>query len=180
MVDTRTLRASLSELERQLETAREAKYQIEGDFAKRRHKGSFWADAAAAFPAILNNLQETLLIVLEASALIHTRQRLLDKWSYFEAQGGIGNTQFQAEYDYLESKPFDYLEKQVEAIRIIAGEGMDPGDAHELATLERMLRKTPMLLHRRKIQPKNEKDVRDVMHDYLEAAFTNVRSQFPA
>jgi hypothetical protein len=41
--------------------------------------------------------------------------------------------------------------------------------------LETMLRKTPALLHKRGIKPKKEKDVQDVMHDYLAAVFTEYR-----
>jgi hypothetical protein len=41
--------------------------------------------------------------------------------------------------------------------------------------LETILRKTPVLVRKRKVDPKNEKDVRDVMHDYLAAIFTEYR-----
>src|SRR4029077_18280040 len=43
------------------------------------------------------------------------------------------------------------------------------------ALLERLLRNTAVLVRKRSVQPKNEKEVRDVMHDYLEATFTEYR-----
>ena len=41
--------------------------------------------------------------------------------------------------------------------------------------LETMLKKTPYQLHKRKMRPKDEKDIRDVMHDYLGAFFTEYK-----
>jgi len=42
--------------------------------------------------------------------------------------------------------------------------------------LETILKKTPFLLQRRQIQPRNEKDIRSVMHDYLGAFFTEYKN----
>jgi hypothetical protein len=175
-MDTSPIRAALSDLERDLESARDARYQIACEKAGRPPKGGY-EEPEAALPSILNNLQETLLVVLEAAGLLQTRQRLLEKWAYFEQDdnGGIGNTYFDQEYEYLESKPFDYIEKLINRLRSLAGDGLQPGDSYELAMLENMLRKTPVLVRRRDVDPKSEKEVRDVMHDYLGATFTEYR-----
>jgi hypothetical protein len=60
----------------------------------------------------------------------------------------------------------------IDNLRACAGEAIPTKDAHELALLERLLRNTPVLVRKRNVQPKNEKEVRDVMHDYLEATLT--------
>jgi hypothetical protein len=41
--------------------------------------------------------------------------------------------------------------------------------------LETILRKTPALLLKRGVQPQDEKQIREVMHDYLEAFFTEYK-----
>ena len=43
--------------------------------------------------------------------------------------------------------------------------------------LEALLKRTPILVRKRKPAHKNEKEVRDVMHDYLEAYFTEYRRE---
>jgi hypothetical protein len=173
-VDTSPIKAALSDLERDLESARDARYQIECEKGGRPPKGG-WEEPEAALPSVLNGLHETLLVVLEAAGLCESRQRLLEKWTYFEQQGGIGKTDFDSQFDYLESKPFDYLDRLIGSLRSLAGEGLQPGDSYELAMLENMLRKTPVLVRKRGVDPKSEKEVRDVMHDYLGATFTEYR-----
>ena len=173
-MDTSPIKAALNDLERDLESARDARYQIECEKAGRPPKGG-WEEPEAALPSVLNGLHETLLVVLEAAGLRETRQRLLEKWTYFEQQGGIGKTDFDSQFDYLESKPFDYLDRLIGSLRSLAGEGLQPGDSYELAMLENMLRKTPVLVRKRGVDPKSEKEVRDVMHDYLGATFTEYR-----
>jgi hypothetical protein len=173
-METTNLKAALSELERDLESARDARHQIECEEAGRPAKGG-WEEPAAVLPSLLNNIKETLLVVFEAANLPDTRQRLIDQWAAFEKDGGIGKTHFDQQFDYLESKPFDYIDKLVNSVRILGSEGLAPKDAYDLAMLETVLRKTPVLMHKRKIQPKSEKEIRDVMHDYLEAYFSEYK-----
>jgi hypothetical protein len=174
-MDPTPIKAALSDLERSLESAREARYQIECEHAKRSRSGGGFEDPEAALPGILNQIAETLLLVLEAAGLDGTRKRLLEKWAEFERQGGIGKVQYLEQYDYLESLPFSYIEQTINNLRSCAGEAIASKDAHELALLETMLRKTPVLVRKNKVTPQSEKDVRDVMHDYLEATFTEYR-----
>jgi hypothetical protein len=128
-------------------------------------------------PSFLNSAFETLLVALEAADLGQTRQRLIEKWDAFENDGGIGKTHFDRQYDYLESKPFDYVEKLVKNVRILASEGLDTRDSYELAMLESILRKTPVLLRKRQVEPENEQHIRQVMHDYLGAFFTQYKPE---
>jgi len=174
-MDPAPIKAALSELERSLASARDARYQIECEQGNFEHRGGGFEDPEVALPYILNGIEETLLFVLEAAGLPQTRQRLLDKWAYFEKNGGIGKTKYDHQFDYLESQPFSFVEKMIDNIRALAGEAISTKDAHEVALLETMLRKTPVLVRKRGVQPQDEKDVRDIMHDYLEAAFTEYR-----
>jgi hypothetical protein len=175
-MNTSPLRAALSDLERDLESAREARYQIECEEAGRTAKGG-WDEPAAVLPAFLNKVFETLLVVLEAADLAQSRQRLIERWGDFEKDGGIGKTLYDERYDYLESKPFDYVDQLVKNVRILASEGLDARDSYELAMLENILRKTPVLVRKRGVEPENEKHVREVMHDYLGAFFTEYKSE---
>lgn len=174
-MDPTPIKAALSELERALDSARDAKYQIECEQAERRHPGGGFEEPELAFPSILNGIEETLLVVLEAAGLSLTRQRLLEKWDAFEKNGGIGKTSYDQQFDYLESEPFSFIEKIIDSLRACAGEAIPTKDAHDLALLETMLRKTPVLVRKQGVKPVSEKDVRDVMHDYLEATFTEYR-----
>jgi hypothetical protein len=124
---------------------------------------------------ILNQIEETLLVVLEAAGLSQTRERLLQKWTDFEKKGGIAKTNYDGLFDYLESLPLSFVEQMIDNLRACAGEAIPTKDAHDLALLERLLRNTHVLVRKRNVQPKNEKEVRDVMHDYLEATFTEYR-----
>jgi hypothetical protein len=175
-MDTSPIKSALTELEQDLERARDARYQIECEKAHRRHQGG-WEEPDLVLPHILDKLHESLLIILEAAGLPQARQRLLEKWSQFEKDGGIGKTHYDKRYDYLESKPFDYIEQTVNNLRSLASDGRTAGDSYELAMLENVLRKTPVLIRRRKVEPKSEKEIREVMHDYLGALFTQYKPE---
>jgi hypothetical protein len=173
-MDPIPIKAALSELERLLDSARDARYQIECARTNTRFIGGF-AAPELALPGILNQIEEMLLVVFEAAGLSLTRERLAQKWAEFEKNGGIGKTNYNAEFDYLESLPLSFVEQMIDSLRACAGEAIPTKDAHELALLERFLRNTATLVHKRNAQPTKEKDVQDVMHDYLEATFTQYR-----
>jgi len=116
-MDIAPLKAALSDLERELESARTAKRQIESGYTHTRYDGPFWEYPEAALPFVLNSIQESLLMLLEASGLPETRQRLLSKWDYFEKHGGVGKTSYDTQFDHLESKPFEYIESIIDSIR---------------------------------------------------------------
>lgn len=136
-----------------------------------------WEEPEAVLSSFLTSVYETLLIVLEAAGLVQTRGRLIEIWASLEKGGGISKTRYDPQYDYLESKPFEYLEKLVKNVRLLASEGLDTRDAYELAVLESVLRRTPVLLRRRNVVPTSEKHVREIMHDYLGALFTQYKPE---
>lgn len=173
-MDPTPIKAALSELERALDSARDARHQIECEHTGSRSIGGF-EEPRLALPVILDQIQETLLVILEAAGLSQTRERLLQKWAEFDKNGGIGRTNYDPRFDYLESQPLSFVEQMIDNLRACAGEAIPTKDAHELALLEKLLRKTPVLVRKRNLEPKNEKQVRDAMHDYLEATFTEYR-----
>lgn len=174
-MDPVTIRGALAALEPELERARGARKQIECKHTGTLVEGGSYDEPEAALASILTQIHDVLVVLLEAAGLPDTRSRLLQQWEYFGREGGIDKATYLAEYDYLESKPFEYLETLIHSLGIIAGEGLPPVESYELAKLETILRKTPVLLHKRGINPNNERDVQQVMHDYLEAFFTEYK-----
>jgi hypothetical protein len=43
----------------------------------------------------------------------------MDKVAAFEKDGGIGKTIYHPDYNYLESKPFEYAETAINNLRIL-------------------------------------------------------------
>jgi hypothetical protein len=96
------IKAALSELERALDSARDARYQIERERTGRGSIGGF-EEPELALPGILNRIEETLLVVLEAAGLSQTRERPLQKWAEFEKKGGIGQTKYDSQSTILKA-----------------------------------------------------------------------------
>ena len=164
--------SALTGLESSLESAREAKNQIEAEENNWRITGSFYDDPADALTSILNDIHEILLVVLEAADLHQTRNRLMEKWGKLQAEDGIGATSYNHQHDYLECPSFEYISTLIEGLRLVSGDAISLQESYELAKLEILLRKAPTLLHWRGIKPKGEMDLQKVMHDYLSAYFT--------
>jgi hypothetical protein len=167
------LRDALGELDRQLEQLRDVRQQLEAEAGHTTYRGGGWEEPAEVLPHLLTRLYETLLVLLEVVQLPQTRERLVQEWQGFtKREGGVGYTEYDPRFDYMESKPLTYLETLVDSLRIAAGQGIKQGDAFELAQLERLLRRTAVLVKSRGVVPQGEIDVQRVMHDYLDACFT--------
>jgi hypothetical protein len=173
-MESSIVKAALSGLERELEQAREARHQIENEISSRPRSYGY-ENAEAALPVILNRVHDMLLVILEAAGLTATRNGLIERWAQFEKTGGIGKTQYDSDFDYLESKPFEYLDTLIDSLRIATGEALDSADAYDLMRLEMVLRKTNVLVRNRCPNPTREQDIQDVMHDYLGALFTEYK-----
>ena len=177
-MDGTKILAALSGLESRIEEARDAKMQVESEFTGARIEGGVYEWPQDALGSKLNDLFDILVVLLEVAGLPATRNRLIEKWAEFEKEGGVRKTIYLEQFDLLESKPFEYLERLVEGLRISAGDGVPSNESYELAKLEMLLRKTPVLLRKRKVIPKKEQDVQGVMHDYLGAFFTEYKKDF--
>lgn len=174
-MNSAAIQASLSTLERDLESALEAKNQIEADISRSRYKGPTYEEPEEALRYYLDHLHDLLLVILEVSDLSATRTRLMEQWKWFQENGGVGKTRFDPQFDYLESKPYDYLKTIVDGLRISTGENLSTGESYEVARLETILRKTPVLLRNRRVVPQRELDIQEVMNDYLSAFFTEYK-----
>lgn len=138
-------------------------------------KGSTYEEPEEAPRYFLDRLHDLLLVVLDVSDLSAIRDRLIERWKWFEKNGGIGKTRFDPQFDYSESKPYDYLKMIIDGLRISTGENLSVGESYELARLETILRKTPVLLRTRRVVPQRELDIQEVMNDYLSAFFTEYK-----
>lgn len=175
-MNTSIVQAALADLESKCDRARGAQRQIEAQQTGETNTGGTYEDPGAALTALLTDLYEILLVVLEAAELPQARTRLIDKWHELAKGGGIGASSYNSQFDYLECPTFEYIDTLIEGLRIASGDAISSHESYELAKLEAILRKTPVLLKRRGITPKGkngEKEVRDVMHDYLNAFFTD-------
>jgi hypothetical protein len=169
-----TIKKSLGEIERQLETAHEARRQMEAEELNGR-PGNGWDKPDEVLQFSLSRVYEMLAIVLEAAGMPETRKRFLQKWRDFEKTGGLKKTEFDYDHDYMRSEPLTYVESVLSGLRTAIGEGLNSIEGYELGRLEIMLKNTAVLLRQREMIPHREMDVQKVMHDYLKAAFTEYR-----
>lgn len=174
-MDSKGIRAALGTLETELERAREAKNQKESEIAGSAYSKTGYEDPEAVLEHHLNYICSFLTVILEVAGLSETRSHLIQRWKEFEKDGGIKETRFWPEFDYLESKPFDYLSTLIDGLRASTGEELGSTDAYDLARLELILHKTPVLVRKRGLTPMSEAQIQDVMRDYLGAFFTEFR-----
>lgn len=116
----------------------------------------------------LKRLSLFISLALEAADLLAARQELQAEWRKFT---DLGQLSWIHEVDALSSAPFDCLTNALDGIRVLVSSGQSPmqlADAHRLRDI---LGATAYLLHRRGVVPKKEKDIQDVMDDYLGACF---------
>ncbi len=172
-MNSEPIRSALTALERELERARGAKHQIEAEAINQR--GGGYEDPIAALSSILNDLHETLLVVLEAADLHRTRDHLFERWQIMRDGDGIGAGHYDHMFDFFECPSFEFVSKLIEGLRLACGDPMASRDSYELAKLETLLRKTPTLLNWRGVEPTGEMQVQEIMHDYLRAFFTDYK-----
>jgi hypothetical protein len=164
--------SALMTLESELDDTRGAKRQIEAEVAGEPVTGDSYEAPKAALTSILNDIHEVLLVVLEAADLPQTRSCLIKKWRELQQGGGIGASSYDHRFGYLECLSFEYISTLIKGLRLASGDAMNSQESYELAKLETLLRKTPALIHRRRIKPAGEMQLQEIMHDYLSAYFT--------
>jgi hypothetical protein len=118
--------------------------------------------------ANLEDLKETIMIVLDAAGMPNTISSLDAAWAGFKKKQHGLKALIEYEGQYAYSAPLNYLRRLIQGLRSCTEEGPAAG---ELKRLEEMLRKTHVLVHGREQEPENEIDLQKIIHDYLSASF---------
>ena len=172
-------RNAIGPLDLILSEAKEALSQVQGDVFNNisyPRAGGSYDNPDAAMATYLEEIYETLLVVLEGAELPEARASLAKKWPEFlTAKKGLRYTHNDAEYEHSSSPALDHLERVVGGLRMTVSGKLSTVEAWTLNRLEIMLRNTAALVRQRKVIPKSEVDIRNVMHDYLKACFTGFR-----
>ena len=176
-------RNAIGPLDLILSEAKEALSQVQGDVFNNisyPRAGGSYDNPDAAMAMHLEEIYETLLVVLEGAELPEARASLAKKWPEFlSAKEGLRYTHNDAEYEHSSSPALDHLERVVGGLRMTVSDRALHEEAWTLNRLEVMLRNTAALVRQRKVIPKSEVDIRNVMHDYLKACFTGFRKEPP-
>jgi hypothetical protein len=138
-----------------------------------------YENPSAALGALLQELHDLLLVVLEAAEMPETRSSLVAEWSTFTSSPkGLSRTDNDPEFDSSSSPALTFLERIIAGIQMSVVEDVSSEDAWTLSRLEAMLDDTAALVHRRG-RPAREDDVQKIMHDYLSACFPDFRPNPP-
>jgi len=169
---------AVGSLEKLLGNAKDALWQVTGEkygdpgFG---YEGGTYADPRRALAGYLQETYRALLVVLDGSNLTQVRADLLAAWKTFEEspRGGLRSTVDDDEDQYCESPALTYLDHIVGGLRMSVSAAITSEEAWTLARLEKMLRDTPVLVHRWKRCPARELELQMYMHDYLSASFAD-------
>lgn len=167
------LSAILLEIDSDLEKAEAARAQLEREIEDDRFVGGY-ERPQEALEGYLQDAVTRLAIALDIAELRGTQAQLAERWEAFSrAKGGVGSTRYYPEVDSLGCPALSYLETLISAIRTVRGKDSDLAERYELNKLELLLSKIPQMIRAEGMAPQSEKDVRDVVHKYLELYFTH-------
>lgn len=116
----------------------------------------------------LQRLYNRLLVILDGLGLHSTRELLINSWGKINP---ITSTAWVHEVDSLDCPAYTLLEQYAEGIYAFLPADQQPSSDERLRRLEGLLRKTAVLLRRRGRVPTREKDIQDIMSDYLSAVY---------
>src|ERR1700675_1111013 len=164
------------ELSKTLGDAEDALRQIEAEVfhLSISSERGVYDEPRVALGAILQELHDILLVVLEAAELPETRTSLLKSWSDFTSND-LRKTIDDGQYENCTSPALDFLARIIHGIRISSTEGISSEEAWTLNRLEEILRDAAALHHRKNRAQKKAGDLQKVMHDYLQACFPDFR-----
>jgi hypothetical protein len=157
-----------------LDQANYALKQVEADTFHSQFSGEegVYDNPIRAFGGHLEELYDTLLVVLEAAEMPGTRASLIQSWNDFRSQqGGVPYIIEDSEYEFCSSPAFDVLNRIIQGLRISVGHGVSSEEAWTMNRLEEILQETAALVRYRNARPANEHDLQKIMHDYLHACF---------
>jgi len=183
-MDTAVIRSAVGGLETLLRAAKRALWHVErevfGDPGYGDDEGVTYEDPRYAMADCLEQLHDSLLVVLEAAAMPQTRSDLIAAWEQFKKdKGGLQYTNDDAEFQGSESPACTYLERLVRSLRMTISEELSSEQSWTLARLEAILNDAPGLVHRRQKALVTEMDLQEVMHDYLSVCFPDFRKNPP-
>lgn len=129
--------------------------------------------------AMAFNLQEAfehLIVVLEAAGMCETRTTLVARWTELKKQkDGLRHTKQFGDFEHLDSPALEVLERIISALRMTISNDMTSEEAWTLSRLETVLKDTAVIMHRRKVEPANELQLQEIMHEYLDLIFPEFR-----
>ncbi len=150
LMDIEAVRNALPLLDSYLGRASDALTQIEADTYGDPGYGEpiGYPDPHAALAANLDDLKETVALVLDAAGMQASIEPLLAAWATFKKRkNGLRDIDEGQEGQYSYSAPLDHMRRLVQALRSCTEDGPTVG---ELKRLEDMLRRTHVLVHGRK------------------------------
>lgn len=172
------IKGSIGEIERQLENARESLQTIEGALLYNQVSDEERHEAEEMLEYYIEHSYELVSLALEVADLDRTRTRLLEKLNEFRKKpNGLSDVDV-IRGEVIDSQPLSYLHTIVQGMKGAIGEGVSSAEAYGLSKLKMILENTAFLVQKRGKFPKSEKDVQDVMHEYLGAFFPDYSTGF--
>jgi hypothetical protein len=167
---------TLEALDTELRYVREAMNDVEAG-ALGDGSGSHYEDPLSVMEYFLVRSYTFLTLILESIGLTETRTQFIADWNKLASGKGLREYDYDRDSESITNKPYSLLMNTVEGLRIASGQRTPTINSGELAKLEEILRDTAQLVHRRKVEPARELDVQCVMHDYLDAYFTEFKAK---
>jgi hypothetical protein len=119
----------------------------------------------------VKQLYTQTMIALDHLGLAGSRADLARAWDSF-VKSGLEKVTFYPEPGAVGSEVYDYLDAVIDGLRAIEPRSAEDRDSRpELLQLEKLLNRTAYILQKRSVVPSKEKDVHDVMDEYLEAIY---------
>jgi hypothetical protein len=166
------LSALLIEIESDLEKAEAARSQLESEIMDSHPAGDLELPQEALDGHVWAAATR-LAVALDIAGLRGAQAQLAERWKRFsEKKGGVADTRFHPDVEWLECAALSYLQNLVSGIRVARGKDTDLTERYELNKLELLLEKIPHMLLAEGVTPQSEKDIRDVAHKYFEFYFT--------
>lgn len=180
-MDIAVVKNAVGSLDKLLSQAKQALWAIERDEYGYPGYGDAggYAYPRDALEGFLEELHDVLLVVLEAANMPEARASLIKAWRGFAAGKGLHYTKNDQEDQYCESPALTFLERVIRGLRMTVSDAISSEEAWTLDRLEKMLRDTPALVHRRHEAPADEPELQKIMHDYLSACFPDFRRNPP-
>ncbi len=183
-MDSAVIRSAVGSLETLQRTAKRALWQVErevfGDAGYGNDEGGTYEYPRDAMADYLEQLRDSLLVVLGGAAMPKARADLIAAWERFKKnKDGLRYTNDHKEFRNSESPAHTYVERLVRSLRMTISEEITSEQSWTLARLETILNDAPGLVHRRQKALVTEMDLQEVMNDYLSVCFPDFRKNPP-